>query len=110
MFNKTLKIDCSGREINNLYRVGKKDPSNTGIKRSVIIDMCTYLKRKEILEARTLLKGTGIYINEDLTKSRYDMLNMAKQKYGNRNVWINDGKLFMKKDGSVKNIRTLKDI
>lgn len=101
LINATLKVKCNNSDINNLYRIGRMSQENN-IPRNVLIDFTSYIKRTEILNARRLLQGTGIFINEELTPRRYNLLKMAKKKYGSRNVWSLDGKIFTVNNEGVK--------
>ncbi|KAG5872048.1 hypothetical protein JTB14_008340 [Gonioctena quinquepunctata] len=44
---------------------------------------------------KKLLKGTGIIIREDLTKSRVELLNDTISKFGLKQVWTESGKIYL---------------
>ncbi|KAJ8961468.1 hypothetical protein NQ318_014716 [Aromia moschata] len=83
LVNDKLKVTCSVRDINCVLRLGKPTPSKP---RSVIVNFVTYIKRNEVYYSRKLLKGSGIFVFEDLTKFRYSLLTSAKAKYGKQDV------------------------
>lgn len=61
--NIKLSIDC----IANIYRIGKfKDNS---FKRPIIIQFTSFLKKSEVIKRRRYLKGTNIFISDDLTET-----------------------------------------
>ena len=53
-----------------------------------------YIKKK--------LKNTGISITKSLTGKRMEMLNKAKERFGFRNVWTLDGRIYYLAEGSTK--------
>lgn len=58
---KVLKVDLSASEINNFYSLGKQP------KAPLKLELVSYLTKQKILKNTKLLKGTGIFIAEDLT-------------------------------------------
>lgn len=105
--NITLKVKCTVTDISNIYRVGK--PSNEK-SRAILVEFVSYLKRNEIINARKLLKNTGIIMYEDLTGKRYKLLQLAKKKYGVHNAWTRGGRLYVKHNDMVKLIQNEEDI
>ncbi|XP_072173215.1 uncharacterized protein [Diadema setosum] len=49
--------------------------------------------RQEIYDSRSKLKGTNIYVHEDLTKSRQELLNKTRRSAQVLKVWTNDGRI-----------------
>ncbi|KAJ8937928.1 hypothetical protein NQ318_005535 [Aromia moschata] len=92
LVNDKLKVTCSGRDINCVLRLGKPTPSKP---RSVIVNFVTYIKRNEVYYSRKLLKGSGIFVFEDLTKFRYSLLTSAKAKYGKQDAWSSTGRIYV---------------
>ena len=52
--------------------------------------------RQEVYKSKKKLKSKNYVITESLTKTRYDIYNNAKTKYGNKSVWTNEGRIFAK--------------
>ncbi|CAH1184034.1 unnamed protein product [Phaedon cochleariae] len=102
--NDGMKIKCAIFELNRVFRVGKISADLTK-PRAVIVDFVTNLKRNEVYKAKFKLKGTGIFINEDLTEYRYKLLLQAKKRFGNKEVWSQNCKIYAKCDNAVKLIR-----
>jgi len=50
----------------------------------------------QVLKNQRKLVDRGIYINEDLCKSRLQLLQEAKKKFGGCNSWTEDGKVVVK--------------
>ena len=94
-----LNVDIRGYDIDRSHRVGKPD---TNKKRDILVKFATYRARQRIYGARANLKKTtynGVYVNEDLTKSRSKLLWEARQKVKGDflwGAWSADGRLFLK--------------
>lgn len=61
-----VKLDTS--DINNIFRLGKHKEHT----RPILVSFISYLKKKEILKNCKLLKGTKIYICEDLLQTELE--------------------------------------
>lgn len=46
--------------------------------------------------SKSNLKGTGLFILQELVKSRVEIFKVAKQVFGNKNTWIKEGKIYVK--------------
>lgn len=60
-----LKIIIEMTEINDLFRMGRKSLNKS---RPILLKLVTYWKKIEIMSGRGKLKGTDIYIENDLCK------------------------------------------
>lgn len=45
-----------------------------------------------------MLKNTGIRIYEDLTKHQHEILMLAREKYGYKNAWTAEGRVYVLKN------------
>ncbi|CAG9823918.1 unnamed protein product [Phaedon cochleariae] len=108
-FNDGLEIKCTLDDINNVFRI-RKVTENIHKSRPVIVDFVSYLKRNEIYKGRSALKGTEIYLNEDLTEQRYQLMTLSRKKYGTQNVWSRNRRIYFKVGNSVKIINKELDI
>ena len=94
-----LHVDIRGYDIDRSHRVGKADKIKN---RDILVKFATYRARQRLYDTRANLKKTafnGVFINEDLTKSRSKLLWEARQKVkGNFlwGAWSSDGRLFIK--------------
>nr|CAI5862648.1 unnamed protein product [Callosobruchus analis]CAI5865949.1 unnamed protein product [Callosobruchus analis] len=59
--------------------------------------MLVYNKKK-------MLKGTRMVIKEDLTARRLKIVKTASDKYGFKNVWTVNGKIFGKTEKGVEKL------
>ncbi|KAG5878128.1 hypothetical protein JTB14_017217 [Gonioctena quinquepunctata] len=63
--------------------------------------------KQQIYSKKELLKGTGIIIREDLTKSRVELLDDTISKFGLKQVWTESGKIYLNTDNKATMIRGL---
>lgn len=109
LLNEGMKVECSHWEINNIYRIGKRNDSNTR-PRIVVVSFGSMLKRNEVYHARKSLKDTGVFVNENLTKKANSLLRVAWKKYGRQAAWSNNGRIFVKRGNTVKIVREETDL
>lgn len=74
-----------------------------GINRAILVKFVSYKNKQEVMSKRKALKNTKLIISEDLTRARAMQFRIAREKYGNRNAWTLDGKLF----AIVDNVKTI---
>lgn len=79
--NKLEIKDFNISEVSNAFRLGKK--LDNGKIRPLLIEFITYFRKKEVISKRTKLKGSKIFINEDLTnedrKEKNVLIKVAKE-------------------------------
>lgn len=92
--NTHLKIPCSVRDIDYVFRVGRYDNSSVR-PRAIVINFVHNTIRNAVFNAKKLLKKSQFSIFEDLTSRRYELLVAAKKKFGNTKVWSAGGKVYM---------------
>ena len=81
-----VSVDLDLSEIDRGHCVGK---SRTGCLRDIIIKFSTYRARQKLYKCITTLKDRGhkgVYINEDLTKHRSDLLDKARQRVNSHSI------------------------
>lgn len=109
IFKEKMNININSEELENCYRVGQQI-ENADKVRPVIVKYKHYNTKLTILRNCKKLKNSHIFIMEDLTKNRLELLQEAKTKYGKKNVWSSNGHIYTKMDGRNKQIRTREDI
>ena len=87
-----MNIEISPESIDRTHRIGKKQ-QNSRRPRPIIVKFSTYNNRHKIFKNKKLLKGKGISITESLTQKRVEMLKKAREEYGFKSVWTQDGKI-----------------
>ena len=98
---KAIGVDISVNDIERSHRVGK--PRAPGRRpRDIIVKFVSYRVRRRVYAARTLTKTKGfmgVYVNEDLTKSRNELIGkarrMVKLKYI-KSAWSSDGTILVR--------------
>ncbi|CAG9815558.1 unnamed protein product [Phaedon cochleariae] len=110
IINNGLKVKCLPSDINNVFRVGKIKNETPKPTRPIVIDFISYMKRNEIFQIKKSIKGSGIYINENLTSARYKLLGQAKEKYGKQEVWSQGGRVCVKQNGTIRMIKNVEDL
>lgn len=100
LFKNKLKVN-SDEFIQTAYRVGKK----SGLRpRHIIITFKDIESKLKIYKKKSLLKGSGYVIKEDLTSERLKIVKDASTKYGFKNVWTYNGNIFAKTGNKVEKI------
>ncbi|KAH3790464.1 hypothetical protein DPMN_168666 [Dreissena polymorpha] len=95
-----MHLEC--KDIDVSHRLGKYILNKN---RQVIVK-CVRLQTKiDVMKRVVLLKGTGIYINGDLTKTNAELLVSLRLKEPGRveKAWSYEGKLFVRYNGRKRN-------
>lgn len=104
--NRHLHLQISPDVIDNCHRTGEKTASKH---RPIILKFIGYKQKQELLFKRKHLKGTGITIQEDLTRERLKLLKLAKSAFGVKNAWTIRGNVIVNSDTGKRKIRTEED-
>lgn len=106
-----LNVNISPADIDRSHRIGRPAP---GKPREIIVKFSGYHARRGFMLNRKELKGSNIYINEDLTKGRKSMAYMCRQLVKDKRLhqtWTYDGNIFVKDKSDVKHrIYTVSDL
>lgn len=101
--NNTLGLSppLSLTDIDRAHRTGRIRMTSGQVQpRPLLVKMATYRQRYRIMEQRQKLKGTGIFLNEDLTKTRDTLLYTARKAKNEgklKDTWSSDGRIFIRK-------------
>lgn len=95
-------------DIDNCHRLGKK--GDEGQHRPIIVKFLSYRKKLAILEGKKHLAKIKIFVNEDLTKHRYQILKSASEKLEKKNVWTRNGTICTRLNGKVITINSLDEL
>ena len=111
LINKDLKLDIKVKD--RAHRVGKRTKVRTA-PRPILVKFATYADRDAVYRQRTILKGSRIFINEDLTQQRSALLYTARTFKRNTKIkdcWSHDGQILIKNNhGRVIGIKKEKDL
>ncbi|CAB4025489.1 Hypothetical predicted protein [Paramuricea clavata] len=95
-------------EINRTHRVGRLRP---GKQRAIIVKFCSYQSKIKVMKCKKNLKGTSIYVNEDLTFFNKELFNYAHTNLKDLPVWSTDGKVLIKQQsGCIVRAKTKDDV
>lgn len=87
--NDKLDVEASKSEFDHAHRVG---PKRSATKRPIIVKFKSYDSKMEINKKKNALKGTPIFINEDLLKFNAKLFTFArKNSCGAKSVWASNG-------------------
>ena len=78
--------------IGRTHRLGKRKPDNN-VPQPIIFKFTRYKVRERIFKTKKKLKRKTVSITESLTKRRVVELKKAREMYGFKNIWSQDGKI-----------------
>ncbi|XP_072172018.1 uncharacterized protein [Diadema setosum] len=90
-----LNILLNEKNIARSHRITPK-PGNSSHGRGpkpIIVRFTTYNIRRNVYEAKSKLKGSNIFIHEDLTPFKRDLINKARKMSSVKRVWSSDGRI-----------------
>ena len=94
-------------DIDIAHRLGKRDTNSKP--RAAIVKFVSRYKRDQVMKNRRCLKGSGIFVNDDLTKLNQAVLMSIKRKLNqerNETAWSWEGKLYVKTaSGTITQVR-----
>ena len=83
--------------IDRLHRTGK--PNSEGRARPILVKFTSYQHRARVMSRRKHLRGSNVFVNEDLTKRRNNLLWVCRgEKKGGRikDCWTTDGRIMVR--------------
>ena len=87
----------SQMSIDRSHRLGKrKSPGQKP--RAIITRFTRYKDRHHVFRNKNLLKGTSIFVTENLTLKRIEHLKKVREQHSFGNVWTLDWKIIFKED------------
>ncbi|KAH3802154.1 hypothetical protein DPMN_155825 [Dreissena polymorpha] len=102
MMSHHLNVHLEYKDIEIAHRLGKYIPNKN---RAVIVKFVRRQTKIDVMKRAKQLKGTGIYINEDLTKINAEVLASLRLKEPSHfeRAWSHEGKLFVRYNGIDRN-------
>lgn len=99
-FRTKLSIETIHKDhIRSCYRLGKASGDKP---RALLVKFSEIPVRKEVWQAKTLLKGSSISIAEFLTPHRRVIFKEARRLHGMRKCWTQDGNIYLKTNNGDK--------
>lgn len=77
---------------------------------AILVHFNSCADRNEIFHQKKKLKGSNMVIVEELTRTRYELMLLAKEKFGKKAVWTNGGRIFASIDNKKVSIKTEDDV
>lgn len=102
--NDKMNLQVSKEGINNCFRIGKN--TNSQKTRPIIVSFANDYQRNIVIKNRRSLKGSGIFISEDLIKSRQALFREARSKVDKKCVYTSEGNIFVIRDNVKYKIRS----
>lgn len=103
------KLNITRCKLEKCYRTGKLQ-QNMNKPRSIIVKFENNNYKNEVYQAKKKLKGSKYVITEDLTKLRFELLLLAKEKLGKTNAWTDSGRVFIAYAGKRMALKTTEDL
>lgn len=103
------RLEIDNLDIDSCYRIGK---TNTDKKkaRPVIINFASLKSRNDAFYNKKKLKGSNMVLVEELTKNKYILLQHVKQKFGNKNAWSKNGKIYADIKGKKLMVKSAEEL
>ena len=108
LFNEKRGVDVHIKDIDRTQNWQTETKEDTP--RPIIVKFSNYNTRQRVFQARRKLKGTQITIVENLTSKRVAILSKARNKFGVRNVWSIDERIFAVVEGMKTRIDSSEQI
>ena len=99
---RKLSVDISDSDVVRSHRVGRR-AEDRSTPRDIIVRFTTHNTKTAVMRSARKLKGTHVFINEDLTKTRATIAWEARTLKRERKIsdtWTRDGVIFVKKGES----------
>ena len=115
LVNSKLNLGFQVREsdLDRTHRIQPRKPRTEGAEqpRPLIVKFARYNVRQKVYAARMKLKNTRIYIREDLTRSRQELIRETLKCESISKAWTNDGRIrALTKENKIVNIRHCGDL
>lgn len=108
--NEKLDVHIKLDDIDRCHRLGPLRRSASDVvskgKRPIIVKLLRYHDRDRIWRKKRCLKGTGILVTESLTRTRQEILHRAREIFGLRRTWTQDGRIVLLQDNGHKSTIT----
>ena len=88
-------------EVSKTCEVAITEKSSDGKPRPIIARFWDANVRNTVYSKKKLLKGKKFFISENLTKHRMKLLNESNEKYGKKNVWTREGRIYARDGDQV---------
>ena len=94
LFRTKLNIDVNIQDIDRSHRLGREQLTSRDKPRLIICKFTNYNTRQAGFKARRNLKDSHITTVENLTARKIAILTMAHERFGARQAWSMDGRIY----------------
>lgn len=101
-----LNIDITEDDIDYCTRIGKPI---AGKSRGILLRVANFRHKQQIMKNRRNLRGSRVFIADDLASRRHDLFKSIKADLGGKNVWIMDGRIFVKIRGEKLCVNSIEE-
>lgn len=96
-------------DISRCHRMGRATGKDRP--RPILFKLHDFDLRRKIWASKSCLKGSGNTLSEFLTKTRHDVFQAARQRFGITNAWSNEGSVYViGRDGVRHRVSSLEDL
>lgn len=114
IINGKLNVNLNSRDFDRAHRLGRPKRSMAEVvttgKRPIIIKFLRYQDRDLVWKAKRMLKDSGLLLTESLTSTRHRLLQDARERFGVRNVWTQDGRVIILHSGAKLSVTTTDEL
>jgi hypothetical protein len=111
-FKDELGLKIEARDIDRSHRVGRPTFGNRA--RAILVKFATHNAKTLVYKCKSSLTDSNVYINEDLTQTRFQLLRKAlslKKERHVKKVWTTDGRILVRTlDERVHRITSYSDL
>ena len=93
-------------ELTKVYRFTlPENPTRPDMIAPVLAQFSSKDVARKVFAAKSKLAKSGIFVSESLTKKRREILQLARDRLGNHNVWSNHGRIFARSGNDARTRR-----
>lgn len=107
IFKSKMGLNILPREVDKCHRIGS---ASNDWPRTVVVSFTGLENKNKVMKARNKLKGSRVFIAEDLTRSRHEVYKEAARILGRRNVYTLGGSVFYRSNGAKRELKHTRDI
>jgi len=93
-------MEISGVSDGDIVEVRRFKLNSSTTRQDAIAPVLVKFRSKEmaqkVFKLKSKLVRPGIFVSENLTKQRRDILNLVRKKYGNKQVWSDQGRVYIR--------------
>ena len=94
------------------FRVGTNNAQRPDKVAPVLVQFRSKEIARHVFKAKKQLSGSGLFVAENLTKRKRNLLSASRDKFGNRSVWSDQGRIFVRETDTtpIRHIWSIDDL